>query len=136
MPTCAASKCTSTTGQCSKQFFHFPNPKRNASEKERGTKWLHNMGINNSGTFSFTRTKMLCENHFHSDCFKVDLKAKLLEGKDKKLLIEGSIPTIFPHKEFDQINIDGTNVKKKRQLSLKRSRISEVSCSFLCIYII
>ena len=106
MPSCAAFSCSNTTGRSNKQVFVIPNPIKNSAEKARAAKWLHNMGsIYNIKTFSSLSMKVLCEDHFHPDCFKIDLKAKLLKGEDRKMLVDGAIPTIFSHNEFDQINM-------------------------------
>ena len=105
-----------------------PRP-ANDTEKSRASKWLHNMGTGFTvRSFSFGRDKTLCEDHFQDDCFKEDLQAKLMGYKPKKLLRQGAVPTIFKHKIFEQINIDGSTTAKR--LPSKRKEDSE--CSEVC----
>ena len=92
-------------------MFRVPRPV-NESEKLRAAKWLHNIGTGHDVKhYNFTKDRVVCEDHFHPDCFKVDMKAKLLNYEPRsKTLVPGAIPTIFSHKVYAQINMDGTVV--------------------------
>ena len=78
MPTCQAYKCTNTTGRTTKgkSFFKITEPKI-ATKREIAQQWLHKMGMGQGiKTFKFSRNSVLCEEHFHKDCFII--KKKLL----------------------------------------------------------
>ena len=132
MPTCLAFGCNNKTGnKDERSFFRIPDPKKDQSLCSR---WLHNIGnakwtIKN---FVASKDRVVCCDHFHADCFERDLMFELLPqpGKKKKKLKHGSVPTIFMHKTYDQINIDGTTVSlkersafRKRSLSLERTQV-------------
>ena len=57
------------------------------------------LGQGTALSHNFSQDRVVCEDHFHPDCFQIDMKAKLLnyEPKSKKL-VTGAIPTIFVHK--------------------------------------
>ena len=141
MPSCLAFGCTNTTGRTvEKSFYKIPNPK---NEKARASRWLHNMGnarwtVNN---FVASKDRVLCSDHFHPDCFKRDLKFELmphLMKTKKRDFVPGAVPTIFPHKVYDEINMDGTKVVKKLSVSRKRTlelERSQVSKSHLDLFI-
>ncbi|XP_056022044.1 SKI3 subunit of superkiller complex protein-like [Ostrea edulis] len=58
-----------------------------------------------------TRDKIVCERHFEKDCFKEDIRAKIMGYTPKrKLLKEDALPTIF----------DDSKPKKIRESSSKR----------------
>ena len=84
----------------------------NDEENLRAARWLHNIGTGHDvKTYNFTQDKVVCEDHFHSDCFQIDKMAILLNYIPKsKKLVPGAVPTLFNHKTFDQINMDGTVV--------------------------
>ena len=130
---CLAVGCTSFTGKKNvekKSFYRIPNP---LNEYKRAARWMHNMAnssldINN---FVATKDKVVCSDHFHTDCFKRDLKYELMPTyKQKRDLVSGAVPTIFKHKVYDAINIDGTFVvnrlsaSHKRTLQLERSQVA------------
>ena len=133
MPTCLAYGCANTTDRVSikKGFFMIPRPLKE-NKKNQSLKWFHNMGTGmDIKKFSFGRNKCLCEDHFHPDCFKCDLKAELMGTNPRKELLPGAIPTIFKHRNFDQINMDGTKIIN-RTSSLKRTQaLSQVYLSLL-----
>ena len=59
MPRCQAVHCDHMTGKQKLGFFIIPNPERlrndhlkNAKERERVTKWFHNIGIMEAGNIS------------------------------------------------------------------------------------
>ena len=132
MPTCLAVGCSNTTGKLKdkekpKSFHRIPDQLKNRLLCER---WLNNMdnakwNINN---FKANKNRVLCSDHFHTNCFARDLMSELLD-KDKfqqrkkrdRKLVEGAIPTIFKHKVYDEININGTKVLLDESASRKRS---------------
>ena len=138
MPTCKAVGCKNSTGKVKgkKSFFMIPRPKDD-SERQRCIRWLHN--INRAdltiANANFGKDCVLCEDHFHPDCTKqelVDPVAELGGKRARKELKPGAVPTIFQHKTFDEINMDGTKVLF-RTSSLQRSRNvdhSQVSSHF------
>ena len=78
-------------------------------------------------TFRFSRNSVLCEDHFHKDCVKRNLMYEHFNMQPgKKELVEGTVPIIFSHQIFDQINMDGTKVLLTRHVSKnKRKREAE-----------
>ncbi|XP_057291883.1 uncharacterized protein LOC130614472 [Hydractinia symbiolongicarpus] len=127
MPSCLAYGCSQTTGRVTtkKSFFMIPKPV-NTTENFRAAQWLHNIGTGlNVETFPFGKNKVVCEDHFHPDCIKDDLKGRLtgIPSKRKELLC-GAVPTIFKHETYESINMDGTTVLK-RDSSLKRKMQEE-----------
>ena len=117
MPSCLAFGCNNTSGRIKgKSFFKIPDPKKH---RELCSRWLHNMGnskwkINN---FIPSKDRVLCSDHFNPSCFKRDLKAELCPLYQKKIaLVEGAIPTIFTHRTYDQINLDGTTSLLRKTL--------------------
>ncbi len=138
MPSCLAFGCSNTSGRCDgKQLFVIPRP-LNEREKQRASQWLHNIGTGFTvSSFKFISSKTVCEDHFHVDCFKEDLRAKLMGSKPKKILIPGAIPTIFKHNNYEMINIDGTRAfassgrvlsQRKRKLEVERKEVCNL-CS-------
>ena len=132
MPTCKAVGCKNSTGKVKgkKSFFMIPRPK-NPEEKLRCLRWIHNirradMNINNA---NFGKDCVLCEDHFHPDCIKRELVNPVTElgGKrQKKELKPGAVPTIFAHRTYDEINMDGTEILQ-RSSSLQRSKSADRS---------
>jgi len=59
--------------------------------------WLHNIGTAHTvEKFNFNR-KVVCEDHFTVDSFKVDLENRLLGLVERRLLKEDAVPTEFVH---------------------------------------
>ena len=132
MPYCKAYRCKNCSGRVKgKSFFMIPRPV-NEIEKRRGLQWLHNIGRSDIDirTFKFGKDSVVCEDHFHPSCIRKDvIDPSLLNKRKKKELVPGAIPTIFVHKTYDQINIDGTTILQ-RSSSLSRTNTtahSEVS---------
>ncbi|XP_066916354.1 uncharacterized protein [Clytia hemisphaerica] len=144
MPSCLALGCTNTTGKPKekeepKSFHRIPDPQK---YRLLSARWLNNMANAKWNLYNFeaNRNRVLCSDHFHLNCYARDLMAELL-GTDKfhqrkrrdRKLVEGAIPTIFKHKIFDEINIDGTKVlltesaSRKRSLNLERKDAEEAS---------
>ena len=125
MPTCKAFGCKNSTGKLKerKSFFMIPRPK-NVEEKLRCLRWLHNISradvnINNT---NFGKDCVLCEDHFHPDCMKREvIDSEELGKRRKKELVSGAVPTIFEHKTYEEINMDGTKVLQ-RSSSIKRTK--------------
>ena len=128
MPTCLAPGCSHTTGKVKKKFFPFPKP-NNEAEKERVKKWFANLKTGlKVESFQFGHNSVLCEDHFHPNCFARDFQAELMNTPLKKKLVTGAIPTIFKHKIYDQINVDGTSAipretSRKRQLGKESEEV-------------
>ena len=120
MPNCQAYGCKNESGRTpvKRSYHYFPDPKK---ENSRAGAWLHNIGTGFTiNTFNFDK-KVVCGEHFHPNCFKVDMKAKLLGYTPKRTLLKpGAIPTIFVHKTYDVININGETILL---FSLGRSNI-------------
>ena len=98
IPTCQAYKCTNTTGRTTKgkSFFKVPAPK-NATERKWVQQRLRNMGMGQ------------------------DFTIILICNQEKKDLVAGDIPTIFPNQIFDQIKMDGTKVLLTRHVLERRN---------------
>ncbi|XP_070543660.1 uncharacterized protein [Ptychodera flava] len=98
MAECQVPSCKNKVGKASgKSFFQIPDPTKSTSNIQLAEKWLENIGVKHSAsTFKFSRNKVVCEDHFHQDCFQRNLQAELLNYKPKrKLLKVGAVPTIF-----------------------------------------
>ena len=129
MPSCAAYGCSYATGKTTEKrsVFRVPRP-INEVEKLRASRWLHNIGTGHDiKNYNFSANKVVCEDHFHLQCFQLDKKAMLLNYEPKaKKLVPGAIPTIFNHKTFEQINMDGTVVTTRAKRTRKEDN-SQVS---------
>ena len=125
MPSCQAYGCSNTSGKTTGKisYFHFPDPSK---EKARAERWLHNIGTGYTVTsFKFSRSKVVCSDHFHDNCYETDMRAKVMGYESKRRnLKSGAVPTIFHHKSYDTINMDGETVGKFRK-SCKRIQQSE-----------
>ena len=77
----------------------------------------------NINTFVASNNRRICSDHFRAECFERDLKFELMPqyGGNAPKLKPGAVPTIFGHKTYDQINIDGTTISTRQSASLKRS---------------
>ena len=62
--------------------------------------------------------------YFHDNCFQVDVKVKLLGFEPRRRTLRpGALPTIFKHKVFHIINMNGETANGIR--SRKRVQINE-----------
>lgn len=126
MPSCQAYGCANTSGKSPGKisYFHFPDPNK---EKARAEKWLHNIGTGyNLQSFKFSRSKVVCSDHFHENCFEIDMQAKLMGYLPKRRnLRPGALPSIFKHRVYDMINMDGEMVITKDRSSCKRIQQAE-----------
>jgi len=139
MPSCLAFKCSVTSGRDKghRSFHKVPDPKK---ERARASQWINNMGNPrlNIDTFVASKSRILCSDHFHPDCFRKDLMAELMPGVSRNIfLVPGSVPTIFKHKVYDVINVDGTKdeAPHTRKLEMERMQVN-VGCArfFVVIY--
>ena len=111
---CAAYNCTNRPEKDKKDgqerhYFVFPRPE---SEKLRCKQWLHNIGTGISITaFKWNYNKTVCSDHFHPSCLTENSMAKVIPGYQpcvwKLTTKPGAIPTIFSHKVYRVINING-----------------------------
>ena len=101
MPECQAYGCQHKAGEGAakgKRFFQIPNAKKFPAKRELAMKWLHNIGTGHTvEKFNFNR-KIVCEDHFTVDSFKVDLENRLLGLVERRLLKEDAVPTEFVHR--------------------------------------
>ena len=126
MPSCQSYGCSNKSSgkrrNLNVSYFHFPDSKK---DKARAERWLHNIGTGYSvESFNF-KGKVVCSSHFHANCFEVDMMANVMGYTSKRRnLKSGAVPTIFKHKTFDMINMNGEVVAKSRE-SCKRIIQSE-----------
>ena len=116
---CLAFGCNNATGNKNrtpepKTYFQISDSKVQ-KYRDQCACWLHNMGNAkyNIQNFEAKPYRVVCCDHFHPDCFKRDLRAELcptMYDRKKKSLVEGAIPTIFKHRTYNQINMDGTKI--------------------------
>ena len=125
MPYCQAYGCTNKMYKekdgRKRSYFIFP---RVDKEKSRLERWLHNIGTGLTvKTFEWTKNRAVCSDHFHEECYKVNNMAKVLDFEPgPRKLKEGAVPTIFTHKTYTIINMNGdeaaaasTRVRKKEK---------------------
>ncbi|KAJ8050228.1 hypothetical protein HOLleu_03345 [Holothuria leucospilota] len=60
-------------------------------------------------TFVSSKDLVVCEDHFTEDCFKEDLKSKLMGTKPRKLLKDDAVPTIFSFRPPPKIRLSSIN---------------------------
>ena len=120
MPSCQAYGCSNTSGRTPGKlsYFRFPNSVHEKSQVERS---LHNIGTGQTiNTFKFGRDKVVCSDHFHRDCLEIDLRAQHLGYTPKRTNLKpGAVPTIFKHKVYSLINMNG-ETGTERVTSCKR----------------
>ena len=124
---CQAWNCKNKPAdKCGKSFFQFP---KSDTERERLQRWLHNVGTGFTvDNFVWNTNKKVCSDHFHPNCFEENRMAKILgyETKPALKLKPGAIPTIFSHKTYDSINMDGETMPPELSVtSAKRSKLVE-----------
>ena len=119
MVRCKAWSCNNRpeTDKVKRHYFTFPSEKDDKSRLER---WISNIGTNLMISQVKNPNSRVCSDHFHNDCFEENMMAKLLDYvPTKKKLKPGAVPTIFAHKTFDIINMDGTVVLTTRSIGLE-----------------
>ena len=90
MPHCCIPECNDYWTKDSKVTFH--RITRKDLELQRA--WLTRIRRDNLPPLDYS---YVCSDHFTSDCFENDLKAKLMpETKFKRSIIPGSVPSLFP----------------------------------------
>ena len=141
MVRCKAWSCNNRpeTDKVKRHYFKFPSVKTDKSRLER---WISNIGTTLTTSQVKNANSKVCSDHFHPDCFEVDMMAHVMKYEPtRKKLKPGSIPTIFAHKTFDIINMDGTVVLNTRSIGLesKQRERERKEVSALCfnpLYII
>ena len=123
MPSCSAFGCSNNTSTPGIRSYHrFPNATKNLALLAA---WIHNIGTGFTvHTFRDNKYVRVCSEHFHPECFVEDKIQLLLGYKPKAKLKDGAIPTLFKHKIYQRINIDGT-VIGERVLSGKITQLQE-----------
>ena len=67
--------------------------------------------------------KVCCSDNFHKDCFKRNFRSELKLYHSKKLstdLVDCAIATIFKHKVYDVINMDGTSMPPLKESASRK----------------
>ena len=114
-----------------KHYFSFPHPEK---EKQRCERWLHNIGTGYTiQTFTFNSNKKVCSEHFNPECYEEDKMAKMLNYTPKVRLKAGAIPTIFTHKVYNIINMNG-DVASEKCSAASLKRLEEEEHSQVTIY--
>lgn len=136
---CAAINCANKPRKDKKynekrNYYCFPRPEK---EKERFRQWLHNIGRSDwtLSNFTWNRNKTVCSDHFHPSCLQENRMAQVMPDylpKTHKITLKpGSIPTIFKHKVYDVININGevaeTERVAKRREEKERKEVSQLT---------
>ena len=118
MPTCIAYGCSNTAkkSDIKRGFFQVPF-RKNKEEKKHAARWLHNIG---SG---YVRTIFILT------ALKEISKAEMLNYRAKMKLRPGAVPTIFKHRVFDQINMDGTVVSSRVGSAKRIKRLEDNTVS-------
>nr|XP_054774718.1 uncharacterized protein LOC129282885 [Lytechinus pictus] len=121
MPMCQAYGCSVRPGENNhKSAFSIPNPIR---DRERCAQWLHNIGTDKFDikTYKYNASRVVCEDHFELDCFREDVRAKIMGYTPrKKMLKSDAIPTIFVHRKPP--NRRNSNVSDKRRERTDRDK--------------
>ena len=106
---CNAYGCSNLTGKSKgKAFFKIPDPEINYDLCRR---WLHNIGNAKLSIKNFKPKphNVVCIDHFDPVCIQRDFRSEMVPSFRKNIkIVPGAIPTIFQHKFYDQIDIDGT----------------------------
>ena len=127
MPSCLAFECSSKKFERKKVFIKFPIQKRKRPEQLSGPQY--GKCKDQCKHVWSGKDKICCSDHFHKDCFKRNFRSELKPNHSKKLstdLVDGVIPTIFKHKVYDFINMDGTSMPPlKESASRKRTLENE-----------
>ena len=126
---CKAWLCNNRpeTDKVKRHYFGFPSAE---NDKNRLERWIANIGTKLTTAETKNRNSKICSDHFHPDCYEVDMMAKVMNYEPtRKKLKPGSIPTFFAHKKFNVINMDGTVVLNTRNfVDLPAIIISKVRC--------
>lgn len=102
MPQCQAFGCSNIRGSHNEKgkriaFFPIPDPAKSDESYELCRRWIRAIGTDKFDykKYKFHRDRVVCEEHFTSDCFEDDMKARLMGTEPQKKLKPGSVPTIF-----------------------------------------
>ncbi|PIK38322.1 hypothetical protein BSL78_24835 [Apostichopus japonicus] len=112
---CQAYGCSNRVSKRSQLgFFSIPDPRK---EPQRCRIWLKKIGTDkfNLKTYTYSKNRVVCEEHFEPDCIENALATELGFAKRKQLK-PGSIPTIFtfPKNQKRDPAVSG-EVKKHRE---------------------
>ncbi|XP_071139791.1 uncharacterized protein [Mytilus edulis] len=96
MPSCQSINCTNTKGRCDKSFFEIPDPKKSAEKRKQCKLWIDHLRNDklNMDTFQWSKSRVVCQDHFEQNCFDRNLMAESLGFKGTLKLKPGSVPTI------------------------------------------
>ena len=123
MPYCHAGNCNNRPeNKDGKSFFQFPKPE---NELLRLETWLHSIGTGLTPiTFEWNKNKKVWGDHFHKNCYESNEIAETLGYSPIRLKLKpGALPTIFSHKMYDVINMNGEVMPPKASAAtLKRSK--------------
>ncbi|CAG2187272.1 unnamed protein product [Mytilus edulis] len=93
--TCQAYGC-STRPSNGKSLHSFPDP---VKKKELCQTWIYNLNLQEA-SFTSTKNKVVCEDHFETSCFEGNMMGRLLGFTSKlRRLKSDAVPTVFA---FDQ----------------------------------
>lgn len=102
MPQCQAFGCKNLRGCLNEKgekitCFAIPDPAKSKESYEQCRMWIRAIGTDkfNHKKYKYHRDRVVCEQHFTSECFLDDMKARLMGTKPRKRLKPGSVPTIF-----------------------------------------
>ena len=98
MPYCQAFDCSNHTSRVKKSMFWFPNHKK---KPDLFKKWANAVSVKKffDKNYEWSKDDVLCEDHFTSDCFAEDVRAKIMGYEPKKKqLKQGVVPNMFTHR--------------------------------------
>ncbi|XP_071836473.1 uncharacterized protein [Apostichopus japonicus] len=102
MPQCQAFGCKNLRGCLNEKgekitCFAIPDPAKSKESYEQCRMWIRAIGTDkfNHKKYKYHRDRVVCEQHFTSECFLDDMKARIMGTKPRKRLKPGSVPTIF-----------------------------------------
>ena len=128
MPSCQAINCTNTKGKCSKSFFEIPDPSKSAQKGKLCKLWIHHLRNDklNIESFVWSKSRVVCEDHFEDSCFHRSTLAGSLGFKaSKPRLKPGAIPTIVNiPKAGSELEVKS---KEHRTLLLEKRKRAQVT---------
>ena len=88
-----SNKSSGKTGTQNVSYFHFPDP---VKDKARAERWLHNIGTGYTVESFYFKGKLICSDHFHANCFEVDMMANVMGNTSKRRnLKSGAVTNYF-----------------------------------------
>ena len=96
MPSCQAINCTNERGKCAKSFFEIPDPRKSTEKRKLCKLWIDHLRNDklNIETFEWSKSRVVCQDHFTENCVERNTIAESLGFKTKLTLKPGSVPTI------------------------------------------